>query len=104
MSQYNIDYPISLHCYIECFVIQRAPVIVVIICCYMCCYNMLLHVLLYVCVVSSGMLAFQGNDEQGVFIRTNLKKMGVTPRFIKGTEYSSIHNECETIVLWGWLA
>ena len=47
-------------------------------------------------LVPSGMLAFQGNDEQGVFIRTNLKKMGVTPKFIKGTV---VHNECETVVL-----
>lgn len=34
--------------------------------------------------VPSGLLAFQGNDDQGRFIRSRLKKMGVTTEFIKG--------------------
>jgi hypothetical protein len=29
-------------------------------------------------------MAFQGNDHHGQFIRSNLKKMGVTTEFIKG--------------------
>ena len=32
----------------------------------------------------TGLLALQGNDEQGHFIRTGLKKMGVSTQFIKG--------------------
>ena len=34
--------------------------------------------------VPTGLLALQGQDELGVFIRKNLKKLGVTTEFIKG--------------------
>jgi hypothetical protein len=34
--------------------------------------------------VPAGLMAFQGNDHHGQFIRSNLKKMGVTTEFIKG--------------------
>ena len=34
--------------------------------------------------VPTGLLALQGQDDLGVFIRKNLKKLGVTTEFIKG--------------------
>ena len=34
--------------------------------------------------VPTGLLALQGQDDLGVFIRNNLKKLGVTTEFIKG--------------------
>ena len=40
--------------------------------------------LLIINTVPTGLLALQGNDEQGHFIRTGLKKMGVSTQFIKG--------------------
>ncbi len=36
------------------------------------------------CLVPSGLLALQGNDEEGRFIRSKLQNMGVTTEFIKG--------------------
>ena len=42
--------------------------------------------------VPTGLLALQGNDEQGHFIRADLKKMGVTTQFIKGIEVNQIYN------------
>ena len=33
--------------------------------------------------VPTGLLALQGNDEEGSFIRSKLKKMGVATEFIK---------------------
>lgn len=34
--------------------------------------------------VSTGLLALQGQDDLGVFIRNNVKKLGVTTEFIRG--------------------
>ena len=34
--------------------------------------------------VPTGLLALQGQDDLGVFIHKNLKKLGVTTEFIKG--------------------
>ena len=42
------------------------------------------------------MLALQGNDDQGQFIRTKLKKMGVSTDFIK----SSVNNIKLNITKW----
>lgn len=41
-------------------------------------------IILYCVSVPTGLLAFQGNDDQGNFIRSRLKRMGVTTEFIEG--------------------
>ena len=40
------------------------------------------------CTVRSGLLALQGEDELGQFIRTNLKKLGVETAYIKGQQFN----------------
>ena len=36
------------------------------------------------CAVPTGLLALQGQDDLGLFIRNNLKKLGVATEFIQG--------------------
>ena len=35
-------------------------------------------------IVHTGLLALQGKDELGKYLRSNLKKLGVSTEFIKG--------------------
>ena len=44
-----------------------------------------MHIMIMLTTVRTGLLALQGDDELGHFIRTNLKKLGVETTFIKGT-------------------